>query len=244
MHGHSDGRAERVLVGHSAFLCQGAQRYVSGHEARAGWCNQAASGALSEYGVTLRLQNFWLPEKRRAWLPSASGNCAGSAIPYRRCVSLKSVCWLTDIDPVETEPDSVRLQLSHQALLHLKATLTAVDRFFMRVGEASRWQNARWPAPTPTDVSGSEGAYNPEVLVKVLGIFGRTSTTARLAGTGKTPAMRLGLARGYIAPEDILYFTPEPPERRRAPAARSLKPSGPVAHASESHLPRRARSSR
>ena len=45
---------------------------------------------------------------------------------------------------------------------------------------------------------------------------------------------RLGLARGPIAPEDILYFTPEPPERRRAPAARSLKPSGPVAHASES----------
>ena len=31
----------------------------------------------------------------------------------------KSVCWLTDIDPVETEPDKRRLQLSHQALLQI-----------------------------------------------------------------------------------------------------------------------------
>lgn len=33
---------------------------------------------------------------------------------------------------------------------------------------------------------------------------------------GKTPAMRLGLARGRLAPEDIVYFTPEQPARRRS----------------------------
>lgn len=35
----------------------------------------------------------------------------------------------------------------------------------------------------------------------------------------KTPAMRIGLARGPIAPEDILYFEPAAPagQRRRAP---------------------------
>ena len=44
-----------------------------------------------------------------------------------------SVCWLTDIDPVETAPTERKHQLSHHALLHLKAPLTAVDRFFMQV---------------------------------------------------------------------------------------------------------------
>lgn len=33
---------------------------------------------------------------------------------------------------------------------------------------------------------------------------------------GKTPAMRLGLARGRVAPEDIVYFTPEQSARRRS----------------------------
>jgi hypothetical protein len=32
----------------------------------------------------------------------------------------------------------------------------------------------------------------------------------------KTPAMRLGFARGRVAPEDIVYFTPEQPARRRS----------------------------
>ncbi|WP_247539300.1 hypothetical protein, partial [Ralstonia pseudosolanacearum] len=31
----------------------------------------------------------------------------------------------------------------------------------------------------------------------------------------KTPAMRLGLARGRVDSEDILYFTTPPPERQR-----------------------------
>ena len=147
----------------------------------------------------------------------------------------KSVCWLTDIDPVETEPDKRRLQLSHQALLHLKATLTAVDRFFMQVRRGlTLAERAVASANTDRRLWFGKSAYNPEVLVKVLGIFRTYFNYCEVGRDGKTPAMRLGLARGPIAPEDILYFTPEPPERRRAPAARSLKPSGPVAHASES----------
>ena len=36
----------------------------------------------------------------------------------------------------------------------------------------------------------------------------------------KTPAMRLGLAKGPIAPEDLVYFTPEEPARCRARRAK------------------------
>jgi hypothetical protein len=35
----------------------------------------------------------------------------------------------------------------------------------------------------------------------------------------RTPALRLGLARGPVAPEDILYFVPKLPPRRRLRAA-------------------------
>jgi hypothetical protein len=36
-------------------------------------------------------------------------------------------------------------------------------------------------------------------------------------------AMRLGLARGPVAPEDIIYFSPQPPARRRAPGVVAAK---------------------
>jgi hypothetical protein len=47
---------------------------------------------------------------------------------------------------------------------------------------------------------------NPQTIVKILGIF-RTFYNYCLAGQdGKTPAMRLGLAKGKVALEDVIYF--------------------------------------
>jgi len=49
-------------------------------------------------------------------------------------------------------------------------------------------------------------AYNPDIIVKLLDIF-RVYYNYCLTGQDKkTPAMRLGLAKGAIAPEDIIYF--------------------------------------
>ncbi|MDV7399795.1 hypothetical protein RZS08_50740, partial [Arthrospira platensis SPKY1] len=50
---------------------------------------------------------------------------------------------------------------------------------------------------------------------------------------GKTPAMRLGLARGPVAPEEIIYFQPEAPGRQRATATKT-KPLAPEREGVES----------
>lgn len=138
----------------------------------------------------------------------------------------KSVCWLTDIDPVETDPTARKHQLSHHALLHLKATLTAVDRFFMQVRRGlTLAERAVASSNTDKRLWHGKSAYNPEVLVKVLGIFRTYFNYCEVGQDGMTPAMRLGLAKGPIAPQDIVYFTPEPPARRRAAASKRPHPA-------------------
>jgi len=48
-----------------------------------------------------------------------------------------------------------------------------------------------------------KNAYNPDVLVKLVSIFRTYFNYCELGEDGKTPAVRLGLARGPVAPEDI-----------------------------------------
>ena len=62
-----------------------------------------------------------------------------------------------------------------------------------------------------------KNAYDPDHLAKLLEIYRVYFNYCEVGGDKKTPAMRLGLARGPVASEDILYFTPAPPERQRAP---------------------------
>ncbi len=61
-----------------------------------------------------------------------------------------------------------------------------------------------------------KNAYNPEVRVKLRAIFRTYFNYWEPGYDGATPAMRLGLARGPVAPEDVM---PEQPERQRASAA-------------------------
>lgn len=132
----------------------------------------------------------------------------------------KSVCWLTDIDPPESDPVKLKHQRDHHALLHLKATVTAVDRFFsffMRVRRGLTL--AEWgivSASAERRLWFGKNAYHPAVLVKMLSIFRTYFNYCEVAQDGKTPAMRLGLTKGPIALEDIVYFSPEQPARRRA----------------------------
>lgn len=110
----------------------------------------------------------------------------------------KKVCHLTDIGQYSDE---------HLASMYIKASLHPIDRFFMLVRRrlsllerpASSSSNAgrKWHSYSP---------YNPEMVVKLLDIF-RVYYNYCLAGKdGKTPAMRLGLAKAPIREEDIIYF--------------------------------------
>ena len=110
----------------------------------------------------------------------------------------KAVCYLTDYKDYEA---------GHLARLYNKASLHAIDRFFMQV----RRRLSIMERPIGSASSGGRSwngysAYNPETIVKMLGIF-RVFYNYCLAGQDKnTPAMRLGLAKGKVSLEDIIYF--------------------------------------
>ena len=78
-----------------------------------------------------------------------------------------------------------------------------------------------------------KSAYDPDVLVTVLSIFRTYFNCCEVGRDGKTPAMRLGLARGPVAPEEIIYVQPDLPARRRAPANKT-KPLAPKREGLES----------
>lgn len=129
----------------------------------------------------------------------------------------KKVCWLTDVDVPAMAAEEREEQLNHHARLLLRGSLSAVDRFFMQIRRgitmaergviSASADGRRWFG---------KNAYDPDHLAKLLQIFRVYFNYCEVGGDKKTPAMRLGLARGPVASEDILYFTPEAPERKRA----------------------------
>ena len=72
-----------------------------------------------------------------------------------------------------------------------------------------------------------KNAYNPSVLAKLVEIFRTYFNYCEVGEDKRTPAMRMGLARGPVAEEDILYFVPGEPPRQRAPAARRAPEESP-----------------
>jgi hypothetical protein len=123
--------------------------------------------------------------------------------------------WLTDPFPSMSEPEKAVCYLTdygdydpdHLARLYHKASLHGIDRFFMQVRR--RLSLLERPIATASNAERmwyGYGAYNPESIVKLLGIF-RVFYNYCLAGKdGRTPAQRLGLARGTVSLEDIIYF--------------------------------------
>lgn len=110
----------------------------------------------------------------------------------------KSVCYLTDCGDYDAD---------HLARLYQKASLPGIDRFFMQVRR--RLSLLERPIGTASK-SGRTwygySAYNPASIVKLLGIFRVFYNYCAVGKDGKTPAMRLGLAKGTIGLEDIIYF--------------------------------------
>ena len=121
----------------------------------------------------------------------------------------KAVCYLTDFQDYTA---------NHLASLYLKASLHAVDRFFMLIRR--RLSLLERPVGT-SSASGRTwygyAAYNPATIAKLLEIFRVAYNYVWAGQDGKTPAMRLGLARAPIALEEFLYFEEcaEPPRQRK-----------------------------
>jgi hypothetical protein len=97
---------------------------------------------------------------------------------------------------------------NHEARLLLKASLHAVDRFFMitrrRLTKAERpvmsvrRKRAMWYG---------YAAYNPAMLAKELEVCRVYYNFCVKGKDEKTPAMRLGLATRPVDPQEILYFS-------------------------------------
>jgi hypothetical protein len=111
----------------------------------------------------------------------------------------KAICYLTDFG--DLDPD-------HLARLYNKASLHAVDNLFMQIrrrlmllerGMHSQGNAGRvWNGYAP---------YNPKQIDKILGIFRTFHNFIHLGDDDKlSPAMRLGLAKGAVSYEDVLYF--------------------------------------
>ena len=112
----------------------------------------------------------------------------------------KAVCYLTDYGDYDDD---------HLAWLYNKASLQAVDAFFMQVRR--RLSLLERPIATASNnrrLWHGYSAYNPRSIAKLLEIF-RVFYNYVLVGIDKqTPAMRLGLAKGRVSLEDIVYFQP------------------------------------
>jgi len=113
----------------------------------------------------------------------------------------KKISWLTDMGDYDDD---------HAARLHLRASLHAVDRFFMQARRRlSLAERSIATASKDRRVWHGYSAYRPENLAMVLEIFRVFYNYCKPGDDKQTPAMRLGLARASIPLEDVLYFKPK-----------------------------------
>ena len=109
----------------------------------------------------------------------------------------KSICYLTDYSDYDKD---------HLAWLYNKASLHAIDRFFMQVRRRlSLLERPIASAGRARRMWHGYSSYNPESIIKVLSIFRTFYNYTRAGKDLKTPAMRLGLSKGHVKLEDIIY---------------------------------------
>lgn len=111
----------------------------------------------------------------------------------------KAICYLTDYGDYDTD---------HLANLYRKASLGGIDRFFMQVRR--RISLLERPIGTSSNAGRTwygYSAYNPAVIVKMLDILRVYCNFTRPGKDKKTPAMRIGMARGVIVLDEILYYS-------------------------------------
>jgi len=110
----------------------------------------------------------------------------------------KAMCYLTDIQGYDED---------HLAWLYNKASLHAIDRFFMQVRRRlSLLERPISSSANPGRRWLGYGPYKPVMVGKLLDIFRVFYNFVEVGKNKQTPAMRLGLAKGKIMIEDIIYY--------------------------------------
>jgi transposase-like protein len=110
----------------------------------------------------------------------------------------KAVCYLTDYGDYDDD---------HRAWLYNKASLRAIDAFFMQVRR--RLSLLERPIATASNnrrLWHGYSAYNPRSIVQLLEMFRVFYNYVLVGQDQQSPAMRLGLAKGRVSLEDIIYF--------------------------------------
>lgn len=112
----------------------------------------------------------------------------------------KKVCWLTNMGDYDED---------RQANLYLKASLHAVDRFFMQTRRMlSLAERPIASASAARRMWHGYSPYSPAHLQRSLDIYRVYYNYCVVGADKKTPAMRLGLARGPVTIDKILAFDP------------------------------------
>ena len=115
---------------------------------------------------------------------------------------LKAVCWLT-------YRQNVVIPLKQLAIVFARASMHSIDRYFMQIRRLM--MALERPIYTPS----SQGCtwhgyslYDPARLQQLLDIYRCYHNFIKVGDDGRTPAMRLGLAKGVIRYRDVLAFEP------------------------------------
>ena len=110
----------------------------------------------------------------------------------------KKVCHLTDFGDYDGD---------HLAALLDRASLHGIDRFFAQVrNSVSLLARAPSSASNAGRVWYQRNAYDPEVAAMLLDIYRVHYNYLEVGKDKKTPAMRLGLAKGKVRLTEILTF--------------------------------------
>lgn len=109
----------------------------------------------------------------------------------------KAMCYLTDIQGYDDD---------HKAWLYNKASLHAIDRFFMMARRRLQLLERPLTGGRPGQRFYIYSPYDPEIVAKVLDIFRVWYNYIFHVGK-QTAATRLGLAKGPVTYEDIIYYS-------------------------------------
>jgi hypothetical protein len=110
----------------------------------------------------------------------------------------KAICYLTDRSDYG---------LARMAIIHSRASLHSIDRYFMQLRRLLSLLER--PISTPSNagrVWRGYSPYRPERIQQLLDIYRVYYNYVAKGKDKKTPAMRIGMAKGRIRIEDILYF--------------------------------------
>ena len=111
----------------------------------------------------------------------------------------KKILHLTDIGLRDEE------QLSWS---YARASLHRVDNFFMKIRRSINLLERPPHSPSQNAVWHGYAPYNPGMVIKMQNIHRAYYNYVETGDDGQTPAMRLGLAKGPVPVEKILYFSP------------------------------------